>query len=74
MSLTTKKTARPSFATAAGGLESEHMHSIKLLGIVRRIEREAARRGCRADCTIDDPMILDTGTYSQQLDMAAIWC
>ena len=48
------------------------MHPIKLLGIVRRVEREAARRGYQADSLIDDPMLPDTGTLVQQLDMAAI--
>lgn len=49
-----------------------YVDSIRLLGIVRRVERESARRGYGSDCTIDDAMIPDTGTLGQQLDMAAI--
>jgi hypothetical protein len=48
------------------------MDSIRLLGIVRRIERESARRGYGADCTIDDTWLPDTGTLREQLAMAAI--
>ena len=43
------------------------------MGIMRRIEREAARRGYCSDCTIEDAMLPDTGTWGQQMDIAAIW-
>ena len=48
------------------------MNSIKLFGIVRRVEREAGRRGYQSDSLIDDTMLPDCGTLGQQLDMAAI--
>lgn len=48
------------------------MHFTKILGIVRRIEREAARRGFNPDVTADDGMLPDTGTINQQAAMALV--
>ncbi len=48
------------------------MDYIRFLRTVRRIEREAARRGYGSDCTIDDRLQRDTGTLAEQLGMAAI--
>jgi hypothetical protein len=45
---------------------------IRFLRTVRTVEREASRRGYATDSLIDDPMLPDTGTLGQLLEMAAI--
>jgi hypothetical protein len=53
-------------------MHMQYTSSLRWLAMVLRIERAAARHGYSADALADDTTLPDTGTYRQQLDMAAI--